>query len=132
MDWLIDTIGNLPGKLVEFFQEVVDMITSVYESLCTFLGMLNDFDETIVAMTESCGTSEFVGMPIVDSIGMFRYLVGDIAFMMIYFSILIGCLFTIYKLVVLLFEGLDALSLQAYGVTSKNLFSNLVGKILNR
>lgn len=132
MDWLIDTIGNLPGKVVDFWTEVVDMLSSVYESLCTFLGMLKDFDETIVAMTESCGTSEFVGMPIVDSIGMFRYLVGDVAFMMIYFTILIGCLFTVYKLVILLLDGLDALSLQAYGVTSKNMLSNLVGKIIKR
>lgn len=129
---LIESITSLPEMVVNFFGEVVEMIGSVYDSMCTFKDMLEEFDATIVAMTESCGSSEFVGMPIVESIGLFRYLVGDVAFMMMYFTILVGCLFTVYKLVTLLFDGLDALSLQVYGVSSKNFFSNLVGKIFDR
>lgn len=132
MDILIDSITSLPGKIIDFFGEITNMIGSVYESLCTFREMLNEFDATVVAMTESCQSGDISGMPLFESIGLFRYLVGDVAFYMIYFSILVGCLFTIYKLVTLLFDGLDALTMQTNGVTSKTFFSNLVGKVFGR
>lgn len=129
MDELLKNIADIPTRLLEFFIDIVDMIGSVIVILADFLNMLEEFDTTIVKMAESCGSSTFTGMPIVDAIGTFRYLVGDVAFMMIYFGIIMGCLLTVYKLCVLLYEAVDALVMQVYGVSCKNFFGNVLTKI---
>ncbi len=129
MDFLIDKITEIPSKVLDFFENIVDMILSVIEALQTFYDMLVEFDERVVQMAESCGTSEFTGMPVVEAIGTIRYLVGDVAFYMIYITILFGCLLTVYKLVVLLFDAIDALILQVTGCNSKMLLANLLAKI---
>ncbi len=129
MSGFFDTIANIPDRILDFFSDIISMIGSVIVTLTDFLNMLNDFDATIVAMADSCGSATFTGVPIVDAIGTFRYLVGDVAFMMIYFSIIIGCLLTIYKLCVLLYEAIDTLTQQIFGVSCKNYFSNLVSKV---
>ncbi|MBQ7776406.1 MAG: hypothetical protein IJ379_10860 [Lachnospiraceae bacterium] len=126
---MFENISEIPSKVVEFFLDIVDMITSVIDALQDFYNMLQEFDARIVLMAESCGTSEFTGLPIVDAIGTFRYLVGEVAFMMIYFGILIGCLLTIFKLVVLLYEAIDGLVLQVSGVSCSQYFGNMLTKI---
>ncbi len=129
MSDLFGSIDDIPSKVVDFFGDIIDIIASVLDALKTFYQMLEDFDATIVAMTESCGSSEFAGMPILDAIGMIRYLVGDIVFYMMYAGILFGCLFAVYKLVVLLFEALEGLVMQVSGVSCKAYFGSLVGKL---
>ena len=126
-NWLIDGLMDIPNKLLSFFDMIMELLSSVYSSLLNLLEMLQGFDEDIIAMTEACESGTFAGMPIMGAIGMFRYLVGDLAFMMIHF---IGCLFTVYKLVVLLFDAIDSMSLQVSGVSSKNFLSNLLFKFL--
>ena len=103
-------------------------MTSI-EALSTLYEMLCDFDARVIQMAESCGSTEFVGMPVNEAISTFRYLTGDVCFMMIYLTVLFGCLFTIYKLVALLYDAIDALVLQVSGVSCKSFFSGLLGKI---
>ena len=129
MNYLINALTSIGEKLLEIFQAIVDMIIHVVDALTTFYNLLDDFDKKIVLMINSSGTSEFVGMPIVESIGVFRYLVGDIAFYMIYLVVLTGCLLTIWKLTSLLLEAINALVEQITGTSCKSLFANLIGKI---
>lgn len=128
---LLDDISQIPSTVKNFVADIFEMFGSIIDALLTFYQMLDDFDKTIVAMTESCGSSEFTGMPIMDAIGMIRYLVGDIVFYMIYAGILIGCLFVVYKLVVLLYEGLDALveTMSGGKVTCSSFFNSLVNRL---
>ncbi len=126
---LLQNISDIPAYLKDFFFDIVEMIGSILDALLTFYAMLNDFDDTIVGMTKDCGTSEFTGMPIMDAIGMIRYLVGDVVFYMMYAGILIGCLFVVYKLVVLLYEAIDSLVVTVTGTSCGSYFNKLVDKL---
>ena len=98
-DLLVSTPLDIPGKIGSFFQSILDMITSVISALHTLYTTLQDFDIMIIDMADTNGTSQFTGMPVVKAISTFRYLVGDVAFYMIYLTVLFGCLWTIYVLV---------------------------------
>lgn len=126
---MLEGFGNILDSVQELYQSILDALVSVFVALTDFKNMLNDFDYRIQQMTASCGSSEFTGMPIVDAIGTFRYLVGDLAFYMIYITVLIGCLLTIYKLVVLIIDAISSLLETITGGASKGALTRLVGKI---
>ena len=72
------------------------------------------------------------GLPVVESIGLVRYLVGDVIFHIIYIIILIGCLATLYKLVCLLMDAWHALKEQvSAGSYSRNAIAELIAKFIN-
>jgi len=125
---MIETIGQIKDAVLNLIQDIIDAFVAVLSALQEFDGMLEEFDAKIVEMTNSCGSSEFTGMPIVDAIGMFRYLVGDLAFYMIYFTILFGCLMTIYKLVVLIYDALFNVKDNISGGYSKGFFGSILDK----
>lgn len=126
---LIDNILELPEKVLDFFQRVLDAILSVVDAMNQFYDILIDFDNDIQEMTAACSTGTFNGMPINTAIGTFHYLVGDLVFFLIYISILVGCLFTIYKIVTKIFDAVDALLLQLSGMNCKSLISSLLSKL---
>ena len=125
----ISNISDIVDGVLGFFTKIVEGIVTAIEALNTLYEMLCDFDARVLQMAESCGSTEFVGMPVNEAISTFRYLTGDVCFMMIYLTVLFGCLFTIYKLVTLLYEAIDALVLQVSGVSCKSFFSGLLGKL---
>lgn len=129
MEFLIDTLIQIPEKVLGFFGYIVEVLASTFEALTLFYQMLDAFDQTIIDMADSCGTSEFINMPILEAIGTFHYLVGDVAFYMIYLSVLAGCLLTIYKLVTLIYEAIDALVYQLTGSNCKTQIASLLSKI---
>lgn len=131
MEFILDSITELPEKIVDFFQMIIDTIVLVIDALKTFYVMLQDFDKRIIAMADSCGTSEFTGMPVVEAISTFRYLTGDVAFYMIYFTVMFGCLFTIYKLMCLLYTAVDLLVEKITGNSLSGNISGLLSKILS-
>lgn len=106
----LETLSDIGNGIIEIVQLILDALVSVYEALDEFYHMLKDFNDTIIAMTRD--PSANTGLPVVEAIGVFRYLVGDVAFYAIYIAILIGCLFTIYKLVCLIMEAYHALKEQ--------------------
>lgn len=129
-DLLVGSVLDIPGKIASFFQTVLDMITSVLSALQTLYTTLQDFDNMIINMTDTNGSSQFSGMPVVEAIGTFRYLVGDVAFYMIYLTVLFGCLWTIYVLVTKLYEAMDALISQVTGYSVKENLSSLLTKLI--
>ena len=128
-DLLVSTPLDIPGKIVSFFQSILDMITSVISALHTLYTTLQEFDTMIIDMADTNGTSQFTGMPVVEAISTFRYLVGDVAFYMIYLTVLFGCLWTIYVLVTKLYEAIDALISQITGYNIKEHLSSLLFKL---
>ena len=129
-DLLVGAVLDIPGKIASFFQTILDMITSVLSALQTLYTTLQDFDNMIINMTDTNGSSQFSGMPVVEAIGTFRYLVGDVAFYMIYLTVLFGCLWTIYVLVTKLYEAMDALISQVTGYSVKENLSSLLTKLI--
>lgn len=128
-NFLVESFTDLITKVGNFFTYIVDTIVSILEALQLLYDMLLEFDARIIAMAESNSASEFTGMPVVEAISTFRYLVGDVAFYTIYLIILFGCLFTIYKLVTLLYDAIDALVNQVTGSSCKSLLTSFLGKI---
>lgn len=110
---IMQSISEIPSKIVFVVNLLIDMISEVCSSLKDFYEMLRDFNNTIVSVTAD--PSANTGLPVVQAIGTFRYLVGEVAFHVIYICILFGCLFTIYKLVCLLLEAWNVLKARVKG-----------------
>ena len=127
---LIDAIENGLSTLGDFFSDLADVVTSAIEALVMFCNMLDEIDARVVAMTDSCGTAEFAGMPINEAISTFRYACGDVIFYLLYLSILFGCLWTIWKLVLLIFKGLQSMW-GSNGTFSKTGFTSVFQKLFN-
>lgn len=127
---LIEGIANIGTSLLEFFGEIVDSIGSAIEGLAMFHTMLEEFDDRIVEMIDNCGSTEFDGLPINEAIATFHYVVGDVIFYLIYLVILYGCLWTIYKIVMIIYDFFQKYIQQlSSGVSSKGQFSTLLSKI---
>lgn len=107
---ILETFEEIFEKIVFIVNLILDAFVNVHDALNEFYNMLKEFNDTVIQMTIDPSSNS--GLPVVESIGVFRYLVGDVAFYVIYMIILFGCLFTIYKLVCLLMEGLHALKEQ--------------------
>lgn len=107
---LIEAFENIATFIIEIVQLIFDAFINVYDALNEFYSMLREFNDMIITMTKNPSSS--TGLPVVQAIGVFRYLVGDVTFYVIYMAVLFGCLFTIYKLVCLLIEAFHALKEQ--------------------
>lgn len=124
---VIDSLVNAVSSLLDFFGEIIDSIVSAFDGLIMFYNMLIEFDERIVAMIDNCGSNEFGGMPINKAIATFHYVVGDIIFYLIYLVVLFGCLWTVYKIVLIIYTYLKMyVSQLSNGVSSKGQMTNLL------
>lgn len=127
---LINKLSSAPSALKNFFQEFIDMIATAIQALQSFYDTLNTFDKRIVAMVDNCGASEFDGMPVVKAIATYHYVVGDVVFYLIYIVVLLGCLWTIFKIVLLIYKYVrDFISQLSGGVVSSAQFSSLLTKL---
>lgn len=122
---LFSSLSDAASGIVDFFSDFVDMIKTSITALQTFYDMLVDFDERIVNMVDNCGSSEFDGLPVIKAIATYHYAVGDVVFYLMYMVILIGCLFTVYRIVVLLFQALMKLVDLVKSCFSSSIFSGL-------
>jgi hypothetical protein len=124
---LFDSLSGAASGIVDFFGDFVDMIQTSITALQTFYDMLVDFDDRIVDMVDNCGTSEFDGLPVIKAIATYHYAVGDVVFYLMYMVILLGCLFTIYRIVVLLFQALMKVVDLVKSYFSTSIFTGLGG-----
>jgi phage-related minor tail protein len=124
---LFSSLSDAASGIVDFFSDFVDMVKTSITALQTFYDMLVDFDERIVNMVDNCGSSEFDGLPIIKAIATYHYAVGDVVFYLMYMVILVGCLFTVYRIVVLLFQALMKLVDLVKSCFSSSIFSGLGG-----
>ena len=128
MDW-IENIAELPSKIINVISMILNTFSEVASALKDFYNTLLELKNTVFDMVldPTCGS----GLPVVESIGLVRYLVGDVIFHIIYIIILIGCLSTLYKLVCLLMEGWHAIKEQvSAGSYSCNAIASLLSKFI--
>ena len=59
-------------KLVQFFNDFIDMVQTALVALKTFHDMLEEFDQRIVSMVDNCGSSEFNGLPVNKAIATYH------------------------------------------------------------
>ena len=88
---ILETIADVGSAITNVVELIFDAFVNVHDALNEFYNMLKDFNQTVIAITKDPSTG--TGLPVVESIGVFRYLVGDPAFFVIYMVILFGCLF---------------------------------------
>lgn len=124
---LIETFEGIANAIIEVVWLIFDAFANVYDALNEFYNMLKDFNDMIITMTKNPSSS--TGLPVVEAIGVFRYLVGHLTFYVIYMAVLFGCLFTIYKLVCLLLEAFHALKEQT---TAGSYSSNALIEMLTK
>ena len=128
MEW-IETITNIPNKIIEIISLILSAFAEVSAALQDFYTTLVELKDTVLGMVVDPSSGS--GLPVYEAIGMVRYLVGDVIFHIIYIVILIGCLTTIYKLVCLIMEGWHALKEQvSAGSYSGNAISSIISKFI--
>lgn len=117
-------------KLLQFFSDFIDMVVTAITALKTFHDMLDEFDQRVVAMVDNCGSTEFSGLPVNKAIATYHYAVGDVVFYLMYMVILFGCLFTIYKIVLLIFKSVRNMLKQLTGGSISSVgFSGIISKL---
>lgn len=107
--------GILTG-LKNLFEYIVKFFATVSDSLHQFYDTINEINTYVIMWTNAFTGQGDVKLPVFASIGAYRYLVGEGAFYITYIVILSGCLFTIFRLVYILYR----------------LFEKLQDKILNK
>ena len=128
MQW-VENITNIPNKIVEIVALILSAFSEVASALQDFYNTLLELKDTILGMVVDPSSGS--GLPVYESIGLVRYLVGDVIFHVIYIIVLIGCLATLYKLVCLLMEGWNALKEQvSAGSYGGNALSSIFSKFL--
>ena len=81
----------------------MSMLSDILDSLFLFKDTLQNFEKNIDDMINSINSgSSCNGLPLIECIATYRYFVGDFAFLLTYSLILFGCLWTIYKLLILI------------------------------
>lgn len=116
--------------IISLMQTIFEMLDSVTDAVIQFYDGLKDFNTTVMGMSTSPDAS--MGLPVMEAIGVVRYLVGDTVFYIMYICVLFGCLATILKLVVLLVEAKDMIIDQTKaGTSSVSLVSGLLRKLIH-
>lgn len=126
---LLESLADAVSKIGEFFTKFLEMVGLAIVALKEFYDMLVEFDDRIVRMVDNCGSSEFDGLPVIKAIATYHYVVGDIVFYLMYMVILFGCLFTIYKLLLLMYRLVSNFFSSITGVSGSGKLSGLLSKI---
>lgn len=98
---ILDMLKNLFQYIITFFSTCADSLHQFYDTI----GEINGYVRSWITAF-SGGESQ---LPVFTSIGAYRYLVGEGAFYITYIAILCGCLFTIFKLVYILYRLFEKL-----------------------
>nr|WP_295683676.1 hypothetical protein [uncultured Lachnoclostridium sp.] len=103
--------GNVWDGLFSGLSRIVSLLGGVLTGLIEAIKMLYDALIDITAwidnMITALNTGNVSGLPILQGVGAYRYLVGDLVFYLTYVTIVIGCLFTIYKLFQLIYKEIS-------------------------
>ncbi len=111
--------GILQG-LTNLFKYIINFFATVADALRQFYNTIVDVNSYVKLWTNAFGGGE-TGLPVFASVGAYRYLVGDSAFYITYIVILCGCLFTIFRLVYILYRLFEKLQDKICNNNSKTL-----------
>ena len=115
--------GNILESIASFFEFIFTFIGNVVTAMTNFYDTLVEINTYVIDLGNSAQSGITGGMPILETVGLYRYLMGDPVFYMTYILVVTGCLFTIYKLVMLFIKAFKEMrdSITGSGKTSTGL-----------
>lgn len=122
--------GNILESIASFFEFIFTFIGNVVTAMTNFYDTLVEINTYVIDLGNSAQSGITSGMPVLETVGLYRYLMGDPVFYMTYVLVVTGCLFTIYKLVLLFIKTFKEMrnSITGNGKTSVGLVG-LLSKI---
>ena len=99
-------IGLLQG-ISNFLSFLFTFLGNILEAMSNFYTTLLEINSYVIELGDSAQSGITGGLPILESVGLYRYLMGDPVFYMTYILVVIGCAFTIFKLVLLILVGYE-------------------------
>lgn len=119
--------SNILDAVADFFSFIFVFFKNLVSALTNFYNVLIEINTYVIDLGNSAQSGITGGLPILESVGAYRYLMGDPIFYLTYLLVLVGCLFTIYKLVLLLIKSFKDMknSISSNGKTSYSLLSML-------
>ena len=117
--------GNILESIVSFFDFIFTFMGNVVTAMTNFYDTLVEVNTYVIDLGNSAQSGITNGIPVLETVGLYRYLMGDPVFYMTYILVVTGCLFTIYKLVLLFIKTFKEMrnSITGTGKTSKGLLS---------
>ena len=131
MGTITDILGNIGTVIGDFFDNIITAFGTSVEALKDFIDELESFKDQLITMSEAAANGEMYDLPIYQSIGMVRYVIGETAFRLMYVMIAFGCLMTIFQIVMLLYQAWKNVTKSATGTASTSLVSTIGTKLIN-
>jgi len=104
------------GGILEGLKNLFEFITTFFSDLAVslqhFYGVLTEINSYVRDWTAAFGGG-MTNLPVFASVGAYRYLVGEGAFYITYIMIVSGCLFTIFRLIYILYCLVEKLTKKA-------------------
>ncbi|MDD3253689.1 MAG: hypothetical protein PHV18_14150 [Lachnospiraceae bacterium] len=113
--------------LSKFLDFIFAFFVNIVTVLSNFYDVLTELNGYVVELGDSAQSSITGGLPLLELIGAYRYLIGDPVFYMTYILVIAGCLFTIFKLAMLLHQAFAKMkeSIASNSKTSAGIISSL-------
>lgn len=96
------TNGSLFDIVEKFIDFIFAFLGNLVSALIQFYDTINEANDYLNMLIDGVSSGSVEGLPLLQIIGGYRYLVTDPIFYFTYLIVLLGCLFTIYQLVLLL------------------------------
>lgn len=130
MGEITDILGNIGTVIAEFFENIINAFATSVVALKDFIDELEDFKSQLIAMSEAAANGEMYDLPIYQSIGMVRYVIGETAFRLMYVMIAFGCLMTIFQIVLLLYQAWKNVTKTSNATNSTSVLSTIGTKLI--
>lgn len=96
--------GNIIDIIKNIFITIFDIIVAIFEYIFKFTETLIGINVYILNLITSIENGNVEGLPFLEVIGAYRFLVGDTIFNLTYLLIVSGAFFTLYKLLLILYR----------------------------
>lgn len=100
---------NIISLISYFFKLVGSIIGNVGKVVLIIYNLFVSLNDYISSMVDGIAQGNYEVIPILQAVGAYRYLVGDFAFTLTYAIIMIGCAMTIFKLISLILNRINAM-----------------------
>ncbi|MEW4413405.1 hypothetical protein [Clostridium sp. AN503] len=125
------TNGNLFDIAKKFIDFIFAFLGNLFSALVQFYNTIIEANNYVNSLIEGASSGSVQGLPLLQIIGAYRYLVTDPIFYLTYMSILIGCLFTIYQLVLLLIGAFNYFKKSVSSGGTSEGFINIISKFFH-
>ena len=95
--------GDILDVIVNVFKFLFSLIVVFVDCILNFVDQLYTINTYISDLTFAINNGNVNGLPIIQVIGAYRFLVGDMIFQLTYAFVVFGCSFTLYKLFLVLY-----------------------------